>query len=296
MIHHVWDFTGKPTVLVARTTPNATLAIDWLNFWFDMPGSVTFDERPMYTSTLTVARLLQYNDAVKEGHLINSTTQQPIIAYDTQNLTWTRTQFEQSDHHAGVQVDGTNADWLGDDGAVRLRLNAFGRRQYDLLSPHMLHSENGTQIEVVLDRLRVVPYTRDEPFGARFALELIHVASEPRAGPLTVQRRRSLDDEHTPGVFELIDVVTPAVLATANGSYIHFRPVSYTDAGRDMATAVDVYVDRPQNVSDAVVRLNGSLAWSYYGYQVDFHLMQAYNVSFGRTGDGFYAKSRYNTW
>lgn len=254
---------------------------------------------------IPISQIIQYSDVRDVGHLLANGTngtaaQQPITSYSTQNITWTRVAFAQTDRHATVEVTGTNAGWFGSSAAVRLKFKAFGRRQYDLQSPHMLHSENGTQIDVVLEQLNATAPS------ARFAIELVHIAGEPRRpadspvpAAFLVQKRHSLDDEHTPGVFELVDVVSPAALAHANGSYVHYRPVSYRSAERDMGSATDVHLEEPQPIDDALVaekRLDGSMAWSYYGFGVDEVLVQAYNVSFGRSGDGFYAKGMVNTW
>lgn len=56
-IHHVWDFTGKPSVLVARTVPHANLTINWRLFMDNVPNSVRFDVVPMYTTCLVLDRV-----------------------------------------------------------------------------------------------------------------------------------------------------------------------------------------------------------------------------------------------
>lgn len=43
-------------------------------------------------------------------------------------------------------------------------------------------------------------------------------------------------------------------------------------------------------------QLNTSLAWAYYGYNLNNVLVQGFNVSFGYSGDGFYTKTNYSTW
>lgn len=305
-IHQLWDFTGKPSVLVARTSLRANLTIDWRHFMDNEPDAVRFDEPPLYSTCLLLERLVRYTDAADVGFLqANASAQLPQRAYDTGNLTWTRASFVADDKHAIVQVVGRNAGWFGADGAVRLRFKAYGRRQYDLDSPHMLHSENGTQIDAVLERLNASD--GGDVDRQRFAIEVVQIATEPRTpenlteeylGDYLVQRRRSLDDEHTPGVFELVDILSPAARANGSGSYVHYRPVSYRGEERDMGGSTDVHCGRPRNVSGdgAAERLMGSMAWSFYGYGWERWLAQAYNVSFGRSEDGWYAKSPMNTW
>lgn len=281
----------------------------------NVPNTVQFQPAAAYSSCLVLSRLLAYTDRADLGHLDDNVTaaaadQSPIRAYDAGNLTWHRELFEENAEHAHIDVTGTNPDWFGAaPAAVRFTLKAFGRRQYDLTSPHLLHSENGTQVALMLDQLNCTSAAEGDSAKRRqrFALEWFQVANETRrsndaaAAEFAVQHRRVLDDEHTPGVFELRDIVSPATQHFSNGSYVHFRPVSYTSVTREMGASTAVHVQRPQNVTDAVQRLSdgGSLAWSFYGYALGAEnavLVQAYNVSFGEAGDGFYAKSHLNTW
>lgn len=56
-IHQLWDFTGKPSVLIARTSLNASLAIDWTAFMNGSAHSVSFDVAPMYSTCLMLGRV-----------------------------------------------------------------------------------------------------------------------------------------------------------------------------------------------------------------------------------------------
>lgn len=53
----------------------------------------------------------------------------------------------------------------------------------------------------------------------------------------------------------------------------------------------------PLHLNDPKAELNGTLAWSYYGNDLeDKLLVQGFNVSFGIAEDGFYSRSNYTTW
>lgn len=57
-LHYVWDFTGKPSVLIALTSPNTNLTIDWRNFMDDkQDDSIHFSNVPIYTSTVVMNRV-----------------------------------------------------------------------------------------------------------------------------------------------------------------------------------------------------------------------------------------------
>lgn len=76
-----------------------------------------------------------------------------------------------------------------------LQLNAFGNSDHSSLQPHLLHTTNATQVDVVLDGLQV-KYTK-----SRYALGLLIVSTDHKHSNLTQIKRKSLDDEHSPGIF-----------------------------------------------------------------------------------------------
>lgn len=85
----------------------------------------------------------------------------------------------------------------------------------------MVHSENGTQIDLVLNRLNTVGTFS----AARLGIEIVLVATEKENPPknstpllkFDVRLRKSLDDEHTPGVFNIINICSPFSLENDNG-------------------------------------------------------------------------------
>lgn len=64
----------------------------------------------------------------------------------------------------------------------------------------MLHTENSTQVDIILDDIQT-----SEMFSkSRFAIELLVVGGGDPEIPMFVDPKKSLDDEHTPGIFEVI--------------------------------------------------------------------------------------------
>lgn len=102
---------------------------------------------------------------------------------------------------------------------VFFQLKCFGVRDHDVDFPHLLHSENMTQLDFVMDALRV----NESWPGARFAAEMVLVASENKSNKpgFVMQKRKSLDDEHTPGIFELIEIASPNSYVGGDGKYIY---------------------------------------------------------------------------
>lgn len=64
----------------------------------------------------------------------------------------------------------------------------------------MLHTENSTQIDIVLDKIE----TSQTFSNSRFAIELLVIGEGNPEIPLFVDTEKTLDDEHTPGIFEVI--------------------------------------------------------------------------------------------
>lgn len=47
-LHHLWDFTGKPSLMIALTESNATLTVQWQSFQVGAENAVTFNPAPKY--------------------------------------------------------------------------------------------------------------------------------------------------------------------------------------------------------------------------------------------------------
>lgn len=79
------------------------------------------------------------------------------------------------------------------------------------------------------------------------------------------------------------------------GSYIQFRPLSYTDSTRNPSKNTGLQLNEPVFINPKSY-VNSTLVWSYYGNSMDNNLVQAFNISFGEKNDKFYSKSNFTTW
>ena len=103
-----------------------------------------------------------------------------------------------------------------------MQLKCFDNQDHDIAFPHLVHSENSTQFDLVFDGLKV-----NSTFNApRFAAELVFISSEERASSnddtqhrFNIHEKRSLDDEHTPGIFELIEIASPQSYTASRGNF-----------------------------------------------------------------------------
>ncbi|XP_055546017.1 glycosylated lysosomal membrane protein-like [Wyeomyia smithii] len=279
-IHYVWDFTGKPTILVALTERNASLTIRWEHFWQGEPESVKFSTEPKYMFMTVINRIFQFDDPNDKGLF---TSDLPVHVYDPHQFLWNRTLYWFNEKDVIVALNANN-DFL-------FKLNAYSSRDHGMDYPHLLHTSNSTQIDIVFNNVSA-KFARP-----RFAIELLFVVSEQAVAGSNFQvtQRKGLDDEHTPGIFEIIDVLSPGAFKFSTGGYIEYRPVSYTHPERDVSTSTETHQSEPKTIESASDELNSTLAFAFYGQKLDSLLVQGMNISFGLSGDGFYSKTYYTT-
>lgn len=101
------------------------------------------------------------------------------------------------------------------------QLKCFASVDHGVDFPHLLHSENSTEFDLVLDGLRVNSSFQ----SARFAAEFVMVSEESKYKnqSLTVHSKKSLDDEHTPGIFEIVEIASPkSFMANEGKAQLHF--------------------------------------------------------------------------
>lgn len=86
-----------------------------------------------------------------------------------------------------------------------MQLKCYGEEDHDTEIPHLLHSINVTQVDI-----EFVNLSSNKTFESpRIAAEFVLVASQSPKNPFNVTKRKTVDDEHTPGTFTLVDIVTP---------------------------------------------------------------------------------------
>lgn len=78
----------------------------------------------------------------------------------------------------------------------------FGTRNRSPILPHLAYTENSTQLDFIFDHLEF-----DANFSnLRIAMEMSTIASE-RDNFFSLDVSRSLDDEYTPGVFKVNQIL-----------------------------------------------------------------------------------------
>lgn len=134
----------------------------------------------------------------------------------------------------------------------------------------------------------------------RVAIEFLTVSSENKSeGSFRLKKRRNLDDEFTPGIFDVYDIVSPQSHSDATGAFFQYRPVCYTTKERTVSDSTEMLQGKFfsfNNNEDEIKKFENTLPYSYYGYNLSSKIAQGSNVTFGYPGDGFYSKTNYTSF
>ncbi|XP_031845138.1 glycosylated lysosomal membrane protein [Nomia melanderi] len=298
-LHYLWDFGGNPSVLLALTSSSASLNINWEDFLARKKYSINFTETPVYTFGVIINKIIEFNDIndtalININNVINTSVLYPMF------FQWERKILLQDNEFVSLEMEGnTYNDILTNTsrhGTMKLSLRGFCTLDHSEIMPHMLHTENSTQVDIILDHVQ----TNNNFSHSRFAIELLVVGGGDPEIPMFINPKKSLDDEHTPGVFEVVEVRTPPHTNMddyqTQGAYLQWRPVSYTSISREIANATEIIQYPPLKVSDHTNAIKNSMLYCYYGDEVDNLLTQRIIVSLGAKGDGFYKRTYYSTW
>ncbi|XP_076657599.1 glycosylated lysosomal membrane protein A [Halictus rubicundus] len=298
-LHYLWDFGGNPSILLALTSPSAFLNISWEDFIAKKKNSITFTEEPVYTFGIVINKIIEFND-INDTALINITNTVNTNILHPMFFQWDRKTVITNNDFVSLNMEGNNyKDTLTNisrQGTVKLSLRGFCSLDHSEIIPHMLHTENSTQVDIILDHMEV-----NKTFAnSRFAIELLVVGEGNPDIPLFIDPKKSLDDEHTPGVFEVVEVRTPPYRYIndyqTQGAYLQWRPVSYTSIARESTNSTETVQYSPIKVPDHISAIENSMLYCYYGDKVNDLLTQRIIVSLGTKGDGFYRRTFYSTW
>lgn len=151
------------------------------------------------------------------------------------------------------------------------------------------------QIDLIAENINFANYS-----SARVAIEILAVSSENKSeGTFKLNKRRNLDDEFTPGIFDVYDIVSPRSNNDSRGAFFQYRPVCYTTKGRTVSGSTELKQGDIRSFNNDVKEIEEffyTLPFSYYGYTLGSIIAQGSNITFGMHGDGFYSKSNYTSF
>lgn len=285
VIHQIWDFTRHtPTVIFAIGSLNSTLNVTWDRM---LPKTISVSEKPMYSFATAIDKLYEYDDLDDSGHIEPKFPQREVRL---NSMVWHLNESKLTDKEAMVHVYGAVDDNRhGKNGIVNIMLDLLPFKDYAVHLPHLIHTANSTLFDISLVNLT----TSKEYNASRYAVHLLLVSTDDVTETMHYTMRKSLDDEHTPGVFEMIEIKTPSLYNEDEGGYLQFRPVGYTQPERSVASST---VARVSDFNRTTLGRHSTLKLFYNDYDVSDLLVQDMFVSFGEAGDGFYKQHNYTAW
>ncbi|NXD74037.1 GLMPA protein, partial [Eolophus roseicapillus] len=286
-LHYVWSSIGAPAVLlVATRSSTSALGIDWTRLlspapagavWIDPPGSVT------HAAAVVFTKVFEYSEAGAQEELFYPT-------YDLSDFSWANINHTLNHTALTAEFSGVPAADPGgsfSNGSLAFRVTAYEAGGRDQALPSLLHTANSSKVEFVL--AGVAPRGN----GSRFVLE---VAAVEEAGVTPALRAaRSIDDEYTPTVFEVLSLAAQAQNESSARSFLQWKATAY---GSRSPRREDGIRCRSHGLRAA----NGSLPMSsvvraYFGDGAgSSYSVSAVNISFGGEEGRVYQEKRYLSW
>lgn len=151
------------------------------------------------------------------------------------------------------------------------------------------------QIDLIAENINYSNYS-----NPRIAFEYLMVSSEKKSeGGFKLKKRRNLDDEFTPGIFDVFDIASPRSTNDSRGAFFQYRPVCYTTKGRTVSDSTEMKQGNIYNFNNNQNEIEiffNTLPYSFFGYTLGSRIAQGSNITLGLTGDGFYSKSNYTSF
>jgi len=295
--HWIWSVIGRPTVQTAITPSNDVTRIQWKSIFDTSPvgKSIHYEDPPYYTGAVMLVNLIEFDDP--KNTMNASGTSEPIV-YSLVNFRWNREIIEDTDERIAIRFIGTNYTNVHNtnhlSGKINLTISAYASEGYGHWLPHLSHSSKTCQVDIQLQKL-----LSDSGFNhSRYALELYFVSNSSRENNATRQVSKTLDDEHTPGIFQTNELILPGnANLTDQQSYLQWRPVVYTTMSRELSESTGVVVNPSVKVTKPTHGpLNKTLLYILYGDDLNEYFIRKVNVTFGSPKDGFYKKTNYSAW
>ncbi|XP_040567221.1 glycosylated lysosomal membrane protein A [Lepeophtheirus salmonis] len=295
----LWDVTHLPAFYSIFTSePNTNAHVDWPNFISQPnPKSLSYgSEDPLWTSSVIFESLVEFNDTNDDMKLNYSKCgmdESYCRTYSLYNCTWDRELLVNTTTHLTIQFVSQHCsfnDMGNDKGKINITVSAFIDDGYGYWLPHLAHSYRTCEVDVQLDGIQ----TGSNFTNGRFSI-LMLVDSSSSEGSFSRRQTESLNDEHTPGIFETNELIFSG-MNKSQEAYIQWRPVVYSKHVRGLADSTRVFMSKGIAVTALHKYFNLTSLYAIYGNRIDQFLARRYLVSFGAPNDGFYNKTQYNAW
>ncbi|XP_054038803.1 glycosylated lysosomal membrane protein [Rissa tridactyla] len=286
-LHYVWSSIGAPAVLlVATASGSSVLRINWTQLlspapagaiWIDPPSSV------VYSAAVVFTKVFEYSEAKTLEELFYPPYDLSDFSWDSINRTLNHTAL--TAEFTGVPATDPSGSFS--NGSVAFRVTAYDAGGRDRPLPSLLHTANSSKVEFVL--AGVAPRGN----GSRFALEVATV--EEMGVVQKLRSTRSIDDEYTPTIFEMLSLVAESRNDSSTLSFLQWKATAY---GSRSPRREDGIQCRSRGLQAANWTLPASsIVHAYFGEGMgSTYTVSAINISFGGEDGKVYQEKRYLSW
>jgi hypothetical protein len=303
-LHFIWSFCGAPSLLIARTALSTNLTVDWDRFLSGSNSSLDFDVVPDYVFGMSLTKVWMFIEG-KDNFRLDTVNQSQVREFGSKDFNWMRQSSGEVMNETEVQLTFSantfKGEKIGEDGCFRITVKVRNSDGYSDILPYMLHNSNISQVDVDFQNVELnyinqkthqrIPKTH---VGFEFALAQERESLEES---MSLRKERSLDDEHTPGVFETFSFRTP-ILSEYEQAFVQWKPVGYVAKVRDISNSIDVIAYEVKTIpaENTLAAVLNSTINAYFVGKPKETLIQFANISFGEQDEGYYEKSSHISW
>ncbi|XP_070622797.1 glycosylated lysosomal membrane protein [Erythrolamprus reginae] len=286
-LHYVWSTIGVPTVLLVYTaSDNSSLRVDWARLLSSTPaGAIRIEpaDSVLYSTAVVFPRLWEYNSS-KTSDL---SAGQVYPGYNLANFTWASLDGRLNETALTADFKGFGREGTFGNGSVSFKVTAYEEASRDGLLPRLLHSANTTKVEFAIKD--VAPRGND----SHFALEILAVEEGSRQKQL--QSARSIDDEYTPTIFEMAQLISEPHNHSLGSSFLQWKSAAYRSPNPSREDTVHCQYYSLQEVHTLGPEFR--ILRAYFGEDVARRCsLSALNISFGSDDSEPFKEKGYLSW
>ncbi|CAF0729854.1 unnamed protein product [Didymodactylos carnosus] len=256
------------TVSIVETEIGVTPHINWEQmFAGNYTNAIVFQETPTNSYSIVLRRIMEFDDYKDTGKISETT----LFSY------WLNTADKYNISYSGstsafrIPIDEIN-------GTLNVEIVYEGIKMRDKKFPKLSTTPTSYFLNIELKAAKL------NSSRSRFAIELLTTGfsdHEPK-----ISSSRYIDDQYTPGIFSVWQLKTPS--GSLYPAHLIWKPAVYRSAGRSIEdnTLMTIYGLKNVSIDKTIDRgLIDALYRIKYPY--------AFNISFGRSKDGFFKKTNY---
>ncbi|KAI3387049.1 hypothetical protein SNEBB_001268 [Seison nebaliae] len=297
-IHVFWSTVGAVSCLMVQTTNNAEIAIDWDEFLLPLyeptvkyaDGSIKLISGEIIDSFGFIwTNFYEYDDKDDKAVLpVDKTVYRTI---PTGEFYWNNF-IGKVDYNNYGTISTSSLNLFASqtsnqtNSQIKLNIEVDGQLRRMVELPHLLNTDSST-----ISDLEII----DFPIkwnNSRFALEF-DILRPANCKDINFVKKRSLDDEYTPGTFTMDSV------KSKDDMFFQWKPVTYTYQKRsvnNISQTRSYDLRREESTFDKSIPYSLVRSFYYDNDAIFDGCKMSINISIGQPHDHFYAYSNYTTF